>query len=141
MSSMLAYAGTDCHPVGGTISTNFLDSSTTLGSATGDLAGGIGVSVKSTSEGSDGTLIFHNEHHWVTAAGDTINALPADATAYPTGTALFAASYLKGVTIKGGTGKFAHATGTLYMWGAVNEANFEVVLRYEGKICKEREGD
>ena len=34
-----------CHEVGGGITTNFVDAADTLGTATGDLAGGLGVHV------------------------------------------------------------------------------------------------
>jgi len=143
MSSLLAQAGTNCRPVGGTLSTNFLDSSTTLGSATGDLAGGLGVTVLSLVQNSNGTVTFHNHHHWVTITGDTINLKDAYATAYPTGVpGIFAANYDHGVEVSGGTGKFAHATGNVKSWGAVNLITNEVVLRYEGTVCfAERDPD
>jgi len=43
-----------------------------LRTATGDLKGGLGVTVLSLSLGPGGTVLFHNHHHWVTEAGDTI---------------------------------------------------------------------
>jgi hypothetical protein len=136
MLCVAARAASNCQPVGGTISTNFLDPATTFGSATGDLAGGIGVTVLTLTANPDGTLTFHNQHHWVTATGDTINLDPADATGYPSGTpGLYAAIYAKGATVSGGTGKFANATGTIFSWGAVNTAEGEVVLRYQGTVC------
>ncbi len=39
-----------CRQVGGTISTNFLNPTTTFGSATGDLSGGVGVTVLSLTQ-------------------------------------------------------------------------------------------
>ena len=42
-------------------------------------------------------------------------------------------SYL--VMIKGGTGRFANATGTLKLLGALDLNNGTVVLRYKGEIC------
>ena len=42
-SNLLAWADPICQHVGGGIVTNFLNSTTTFGSATGDLGGGIGV--------------------------------------------------------------------------------------------------
>jgi hypothetical protein len=126
----------ECRTVGGTISTNFLNRTTTFGSATGDLSGGVGVTVLSETQNSNGTLTFHNQHHWVTASGDTINQEPANATGFPTGvTGLFAVSYLNGVVITGGTGRFKNATGKVFAWGAVDTSEGEVVLRYEGVVC------
>jgi hypothetical protein len=136
MACMAAQAVTNCHHVGGTVSTNFLDSTTTLGSATGDLAGGLGVSIAGISNGPNGSVVFHNQHHWVTVEGDTINVLAADATGYPSGVpGLYAVSYLQGVTIAGGTGKFENATGKVMSWGAANTSAGEIVLRYEGTVC------
>ena len=136
MASLLARAASECRPVGGSISTNFVNATTTAGTATGDLAGSIGVSVLSVVPGQNGVVTFHNQHTWVTATGDTIFANAADATAYPTPVpGLYAAIYLHGLVITGGTGRFAKATGKTFTWGAVNLANNEVTLRYEGTVC------
>lgn len=60
----------------------------------------------------------------------------ADAIAYPTGNpGLYAASYTNGVTLTGGTGRFAGATGKIASFGAVDLNKQQVVLRYEGQIC------
>jgi hypothetical protein len=136
MASLLARAASECRAVGGSISTNFVNATTTSGTATGDLAGSVGVTVLSLVPGENGTVTFHNQHTWVTATGDTIFLNAAYAIAYPTPVpGLYAASYLHGVVIAGGTGKFANATGKISSWGAVNLANNEIVLRYEGTVC------
>jgi len=135
MASFLARAA-ECRAVGGAISTNFVNATTTSGTATGDLAGALGVSVLSIAAGPNGAVIFHNQHTWVTTTGDTLFFNAADATAYPSPIpGLFAASYLNGVVLTGGTGKFAKATGKIASWGAVNLVNNEIVLRYEGTVC------
>ena len=117
--------------------TNFLDQTTTLGTATGDLRGGLGVNVLSVTPGANGSVVFHNHHHWVTEAGDTIFFADADATAFPSGVSgLFAASYANGINITGGTGRFAGATGKLAtVFGAVNLGQGQIVLRYQGQVC------
>jgi hypothetical protein len=136
MTCLAAQAGSRCQHVGGTVSTNFIDSTDTFGSATGDLAGGIGVSILSLSENSNGTLTFHNQHRWVTTTGDTINTDSAFATGFPTTIAgFYAAIYADGVNVTGGTGRFENASGKIYAWGAVNTKDGEVVLRYEGTVC------
>ena len=133
---LLAQGGVQCQDVGGTVLTNFIDQSTTLGVATGDLRGGIGVSVLSIATGANGSTVFHNHHHWVTEAGDTIFTADADATAYQMPIAgLYAASYNNGVHITGGTGRFAGASGTLGVFGAVNLGQGQVILRYAGQVC------
>jgi hypothetical protein len=134
--TLLAQGGANCKNVGGAILTNFLDQTTTLGTATGDLKGGLGVTVLSLTPGPGGTVLFHNHHHWVTEAGDTIFFNDADAIAYPTGIpGLYAASYTNGVTLTGGTGRFAGATGKIASFGAVDLNKLQVILRYEGQIC------
>lgn len=135
-SFLFAQSDRHCVQVGGAISTNFLDPTTTFGTATGDLKGAVGVTVLSLTHNPDGSLTFLDQHHWVTESGDTINLNPAPATGFPTPVpGLYAASYLQGVNITGGTGRFAEASGKLAIWGAVDIQNNEVVLRYEGKVC------
>jgi hypothetical protein len=126
----------NCKDVGGAILTNFIDQTTTLGTATGDLAGGLGVDVLGVTSGANGSTVFHNHHHWVTVPGDTIFLADADATAYPTPVqGLYGASYNNGVQITGGTGRFANAIGTLTVFGAVNLGQGQIVLRYAGQVC------
>ena len=133
--------------VSGGIVTNFLNEGTgdvngtsfvneTLGTATGDLKGGLGVYVLTLQMGPNGTLMFHNHHHWVTEAGDTIFLADADAIAYPVpgNPGLFAGVYPNGVEIIGGTGRFAGASGNIASWGAVDQNTGQIVLRYQGTI-------
>jgi hypothetical protein len=111
----------------------------TLGTATGDLEGALGVYVLSQTE-SNGTIFLHNHHHWVTEAGDTIFLADADAIVYPSGApGLFAAIYPNGVGIIGGTGRFAGASGKIAAWGAANLNTNQLVLRYQGTISFNRQ--
>ena len=136
MASLLARAASDCRTVGGSTSTNFVNATTTSGTTTGDLAGSIGVSVLGITQGANGALIFHVQHTWVTTSGDTIFVKDAYITAYSSPIeGLLAGSYLDGVVITGGTGRFARATGKLSVWGAVNQTIGEVTLRYAGTVC------
>jgi hypothetical protein len=140
-SCLFAYGDeTNCKEVSGGIVTNFLSApavgSSTLGTATGDLRGGLGVIILGITNGPNGSLVFHVQHHWVTETGDTISLADAYATAYPSGVpGLFAAKYLNGVSITGGTGRFAGASGNIGSWGAVDTNTGQVVLRYQGTIC------
>lgn len=107
----------------------------TLGTATGDLKGGLGVYVLSlTQNGANSPLFFHNHHHWVTETGDTI--FLADAVGYPVpgNPGLFAGVYPNGVDIIGGTGRFSGAHGHIASWGAVDQNTGQIVLRYQGTI-------
>jgi hypothetical protein len=131
-----AFAGSNCQHVGGAVLTNFIDPTTTFGTATGGLGGAVGVSVLSLKENPDGSLTFHNQHHWVTTSGDTIQTADAYATGYPTPVpGLFAALYTNGMKITGGTGRFAGATGHIAVFGAVDTQKAEIILRYAGKVC------
>jgi hypothetical protein len=80
---------------------------------------------------------LHNHHHWVTEAGDTILLDDADATLFPTSVpGLYAGSYINGVKIIGGTGRFVNATGNLTStYGAVDLPKGQVILRYQGHVC------
>lgn len=135
--SLFAQGGANCHHIGGSILTNFIDQTHTLGSATGDLRGGLGVSILAPpSAGPNGSIVFHNHHQWVTESGETILFADADATAFPTpAPGLLAVSYLNDVTITGGTGRYAGASGKIAVFGAVDLNKQELILRYEGQVC------
>ena len=131
-----AASGGHCRLVGGTITTNFggVDQSTTLGTATGDLRGGVtGTLLGAPQPGPGNTLIFHVQHHWVTESGDTLFFDPATATTVPLSQTLFAVlSYP--VHLTGGTGKYAGATGDMTSVGEVDLTS-GTVFRYTGEIC------
>lgn len=138
--SLFAQGGANCRHVGGSILTNFIDQTHTLGSATGDLRGGLGVNILAPpSAGANGSIVFHNHHQWVTESGDTLLFEDAYATAFPTmspaAPALLAVSYLDGLTITGGTGRYAGASGKIAVFGAVDLNKQELTLRYEGQVC------
>lgn len=139
VSCAVAQAQTRCHEVAGGITTNFVDSSDTLGSATGDLAGGLGVHVINQQPDPGGTVLITVQHHWVTSTGDTLSLDQGVVTLFPTSVpGLYAGSYLDGVGInKSGTGRFAGASGKIYAWGAVDFGKGELTLRYFGKVCHE----
>ena len=133
-----------CTPVGGMLMTNFgaISQTTTMGTATGDLAGAVaGTLLGAPEPGAGNTVIFHVQHHWVTQTGDTLYFDHATATTVPIAPGLFAIlSYP--IHLVGGTGKFAGATGDLT--GTIGEVNLPnlpdvtggtSVFRYSGKVC------
>jgi hypothetical protein len=125
-----------CKPVGGMVMTNFgaIDAATTMGSATGDLQGAVSGTILGTPQpGPGNTVVFHVQHHWVTDTGDTIFFDPAIATTIPVSQTVFAIVTYP-VHIKGGTGKFAGATGDLSNIGEVDLAS-GTVFRYTGQVC------
>jgi hypothetical protein len=127
-------AAPHCNEVGGTVMTNFLDPGTTLGTATGDLRGGVSATLLGAAAGPNETTVFSVQHHWVSEAGDTIEVAVAQATAAQPKQGLFAIlSYP--LTITGGTGRFANATGTLENIGVVDLNTQRTVFRYTGSIC------
>jgi hypothetical protein len=126
--------GSQCTAVGGTVTTNFIDPNTTLGPATGDLAGAVSATLLRVVPGSDNTTVFTVQHHWTTDGGDSILVKEADARAIEIAPQLFAiVSYP--VTIVGGTGKFARARGTLHNIGEVDLNTLRTVFRYRGQVC------
>jgi hypothetical protein len=127
-------ASPHCRPVGGTVMTNFVDSNTTLGSATGDLEGAVSATLLGVTPAADGTTVFSVQHHWTTDTGDSIFSDVAQASALPVAPGLFAiVSYP--VTITGGTGKFAGAAGTVENIGEVDLNALHTVFRYQGDVC------
>lgn len=76
---------------------------------------------------------FTFQHHWVTESGDTLFFDPATATTIPISQTLFAVVTYP-LHLKGGTGKFAGATGDM---NAIGEADLSsgTVFRYSGQVC------
>jgi hypothetical protein len=125
-----------CVHVGGGIVTNVgvISPNRTLGTATGDLKGAVGVQIISQSAGPDGTTVFSVHHFWVTEAGDTIFVKPARLTAAPVAPGLFAVVAYP-VSISGGTGKFKGAAGKISLIGEADFNAGQIGLRYTGQIC------
>jgi len=128
----IAAGGVHCQDVGGGVLTNFLDSTHTEGTSTGDIRGAVGVAILSVSGN-----VYHVQHHWVTDAGDTIFLQNADLTLFPTSDPnRVLGDYLNGVEISGGTGRFEGANGHLSsVFGAADLNLGQITLRYAGTIC------
>ena len=129
-----------CHPVGGMLMTDLgaIDANTTMGVATGDLKGAVGATILNIDAQNGGaTLVFTVQHHWVTESGDLLLFDQAQATAEQVGGAQ---STLYGVVsylthLKGGTGRFAGATGDFTNIGEADLATGQLVFRYSGTVC------
>ncbi|HTT25048.1 MAG TPA: hypothetical protein VMG82_39400 [Candidatus Sulfotelmatobacter sp.] len=130
-------ANPHCSDVGGAILTNLggfglIDGSpTTLGVATGDLKGALGVQILSAS--ADFTTITV-QHHWVTETGETLTIDPATLHGTFVAPGLLAVVQYK-VHLSGGTGRFAKATGDMSAIGELDLNTGDAVLRYSGKVC------
>jgi hypothetical protein len=127
-----------CTPLGGTVMTNLgvVDQSTTLGVVDGDLKGAVAATILNVAPGSGGTTVFTVQHHFVTQAGDTILVDQATATTKEVlpGSGLYAVLNYP-VHIKGGTGRFAGATGDFNNIGAADLNTGRTVFRYSGQVC------
>lgn len=129
-----------CQPIGGTVMTNLgvVDQSTTLGVVSGDLKGAVAATILNVAPGAGGTVLFTVQHHFVTESGDTILVDPATATTKEVAPGLFAILNYP-VHIKGGTGKFASATGDFNNIGAAeldaDGVHGRTVFRYSGQVC------
>jgi hypothetical protein len=130
-------ANPHCSHVGGAVLTNVggfgqIDSSpTTMGIATGDLKGALGVQIVSASP--DFTTI-KVQHHWVTENGETLAIDPAELHGAFVAPGLLAVTDYK-AHLSGGTGRFANATGDTSYIGEIDFNTGHVVLRYTGKVC------
>ena len=130
-------ANPHCTDLGGVILTNVggfgqIDGSpTTMGVATRDLKGAIGIQIVSASPDFTSITV---QHHWVTENGETPNF--GQATLHGT----FLAPGLLAVTeykahLSGGTGRFTNATGDTSYIGEIDFNTGHVVLRYSGNMC------
>lgn len=130
-------ANPHCSDVGGAILTNVggfgqIDGSpTTMGIATGDLKGAIGVQI--TNASPDFTTIAV-QHHWVTENGETLNIDRATLVGVFVGQGLLGVKEYK-AHLSGGTGRFANATGDMSFIGEIDFSTGHVVLRYTGNVC------
>ena len=128
-----------CVPIGGSFFTNLavVDANTTLGTVTGDLKGAVAATILEVAPGDNGTTVFTVQHHIVTESGDTVDVDKARATAVMVAPGLFAVvSYP--VTIVGGTGRFAGATGGFDNIGEVDLNTGRTTFRYRGRLCFEK---
>lgn len=126
-----------CGPIGGLVATNLgvVDANTTLGTATGDLAGAVAAAILEIAPGPDDTTVFTVQHHFVTERGDNVYVDKAQAKAVMIAPGLFAVlSYL--VRITGGTGAFEGATGRIDNIGEVDLNRGQTVFRYTGRLCR-----
>jgi hypothetical protein len=142
-TTLLAFTATGfaksptCSPIGGAIITNLggfgqIDGTpTTLGVATGDLKGALGVQIVSAS--ADFTTITV-QHHWVTDNGETLVVDQAQAHGVFVAPGLLAVTDYK-VHLSGGTGRYANATADTTVIGEVDFNTGHAVLRYSGTLC------
>jgi hypothetical protein len=152
---LFAQGGERCQEVGGAILTNSIPESGTialvgpngepgtttenfvaviLGTATGDLRGGVVIFVLPPTS----TMPIRVHGNWVTESGDTIYADEANATPGSPipGSNVSAAFYPGGLNITGGTGRFAGAHGNLnILFGAGDSVSGQFIYRYQGTIC------
>jgi len=130
-------ANPHCTDLGGVILTNVggfgqIDGSpTTMGIATGDLKGAIGIQIVSASPDFTSITV---QHHWVTENGETLNIGQATLHGAFVAPGLLAVTEYK-AHLSGGTGRFANATGDTSYIGEIDFNTGHVVLRYSGTAC------
>jgi len=129
-----------CSDVGGAILTNLggfgqIDGSpTTLGVATGDLKGALGVQILSSNSDFSSITV---QHHWVTENGETLTIDPATLHGTYVAPGLLAVIDYK-VHLSGGTGRFTNAHGDMTAIGELDLNTGHAVLRYSGRVCFDR---
>jgi hypothetical protein len=122
-----------CTDVGGAILSdlNGFGPNTTMGVATGDLKGGVGVEIV----GINSTFtVFTVQHHWVTENGESLQIDRADASGTYVASGLFAFTDYR-AHLSGGTGRFAGASGDLSFIGELDLNTGHAILRYSGHVC------
>jgi hypothetical protein len=129
-----------CQPAGGMLMTDLgaVDANTTMGVATGDLRGAVGATILNIDAQNNGaTLIFTVQHHWVAESGDLLFFDQAKATVEQVGGAQSTRYGVVSYTthLKGGTGRFAGATGDFTNIGEADLATGQLVFRYSGTVC------
>jgi hypothetical protein len=128
-----------CSDVGGAILTNLggfgvIDGHfTTLGVATGDLKGALGVEFVDVSADSTTVTV---QHHWVTDNGETLTIDKAIAHGTFVAPGLLAVTDYK-VHLSGGTGGFANAAGDMKAIGEIDFNTGQAILRYSGQVCRQ----
>jgi hypothetical protein len=133
-------ANPHCFDVGGAILTNVggfgqIDGSlTSMGVATGDLKGAIGVQIVGNTPDFTSITV---QHHWVTDTGETLNIGQATLK----GAYVDQALGLLGVKeykahLSGGSGRFSNASGDLSFMGEIDLNTGHIVLRYSGVVCE-----
>jgi hypothetical protein len=138
LSSLNGFAKTStCRDIGGMILTDVggfgeIDGNlTTLGVATGDLKGALGVQILSASPDFTSITV---QHHWVTEDGEILTIDPATLHGTFVAPGLLAVTDYK-VHFRGGTGRFANAKGDTTAIGELDLNTGHAVLRYSGKLC------
>jgi hypothetical protein len=108
----------NCQPIGGSVSTNVggFGPNTTMGVATGDLAGAVGVEILDITTAPNGLVDVSVHHHWVTETGETLMIDKADAFGVYVAPGLLAVTDYK-VHISGGTGRYQNARGDVSVIG------------------------
>jgi hypothetical protein len=130
-------ANPHCTDVGGAILTNLggfgqIDGwPTTMGVATGDLKGAIGVQIVGAAPDFTSITV---QHHWVTENGETLNIDSATLEGAYVAPGLLGVKDYK-AHLSGGTGRFAHATGNMSFIGELDLNTGHAVLRYTGSVC------
>lgn len=129
-----------CQSAGGMLMTDLgaVDAATTMGVATGDLKGAVGATILNIDPQNNGaTLILTLQHHWVAETGDLLFFDQAKATVEqlggPQSSRYGVVSYPS--HLKGGTGRFAGATGDFTAIGEADLATGQLVFRYSGTLC------
>lgn len=104
-----------------------------MGTFTGAGCGTFLACITSQEQKGNGSLRFELRHAYTTRSGDTFTTTDRVVGA-PTGRP---AEYLinNQVTITGGTGRFANASGFLRTHGTVNLQTGVVSVDYHGRIC------
>jgi hypothetical protein len=131
--------GDQCVHVAGGVTTNIgvITPIRTLGTATGDLKGAIGVEIPSLPARWNHPLLG-SPHFGSPKQATRLPLKPAQLTVVPVAPGLFAVVTYP-VSIRGGTGRFKGASGKLNVIGEADFNTGHIGLRCNGEVCFEKE--
>ena len=120
-----------CQNISGTIAAAFVSPTKVEGTIAGSVQGQAFATIDEITPSGNGALHVLLRHRYAVQGGDVLTSdvgvlAPIDPPLY---------RFNNRLTVVGGTGIYADATGTIHGHGTVNLATGAIDLRYHGRVC------
>ena len=120
-----------CQNIRGTIAAAFVSATEIEGTIAGSVEGLAFATIDRITPSGNGALHVLLRHRYAVQGGDVLTSdigvlAPIDPPLY---------RFNNRLTVVGGTGVYANATGTIHGHGTVNLATGAIDLRYNGRVC------